>query len=175
MAERPEAWLRGPIEGVDPYLIPVAHALLQAGDDVQRAVGGLTVDELWARPGGAASIGFHLEHIAGATDRLLTYARGEALSEEQFRALKAEGDPGEPRAGATELVGATLAALETAMTQLRRTSPATLLEEREVGRSRLPTTVLGLLFHAGEHATRHTGQIITTARIVRARRDDVRE
>lgn len=56
------------------------------------------------------------------------------------------------------------------MTQLRRTSPASLLEEREVGRSRHPTTVLGLLFHAGEHATRHTGQIITTARIVLARR-----
>lgn len=170
MAGRPEAWLRGPIEGVDPYLMPVAHALLQAGDDLRRAVEGLTVDELWARPGGAASIGFHLEHIAGATDRLLTYERGEALSDEQFRALRAEGDPGKPRAGATQLLGATLAALEMAMTQLRHTSSATLLHEREVGRAKLPTTVLGLLFHAGEHATRHTGQIITTARIVRAGR-----
>jgi uncharacterized damage-inducible protein DinB len=28
--------------------------------------------------------------------------------------------------------------------------------------------VLGLLFHAAEHASRHTGQVVTTTKIVRA-------
>ena len=41
-----------------------------------------------------------------------------------------------------------------------------LLEPREVGRLRLPSTTLGLLFHAAEHATRHAGQALTTARIL---------
>jgi uncharacterized damage-inducible protein DinB len=167
MAGTPEAWLRGPIEGVDPTLMPVAHALLQAGEDLERAAADLSVDELWARPGGAASVGFHLKHIAGVTDRLLTYARGETLSDEQFRALRAEGDPGEPPATATELLRATLAALDEAMAQLSRTSPTTLFDAREVGRARLPTSVLGLLYHVGEHATRHTGQIITMTKVVR--------
>jgi uncharacterized damage-inducible protein DinB len=170
MARTPEAWLRGPIEGVDPHLMPVAHALLQAGEDLERAAAGLSVDELWARPGGAASVGFHLKHIAGVTDRLLTYARGETLSEEQFRALGAEGEAGDPPATAGELIRPTRAALDEAMAQLRRTSPATLLDPREVGRARLPTSVLGLLYHVGEHATRHTGQIITTTKVVRGER-----
>jgi uncharacterized damage-inducible protein DinB len=30
-------------------------------------------------------------------------------------------------------------------------------------------TSLGLLHHAAEHATRHTGQVVTTALIVRSR------
>ncbi len=36
-----------------------------------------------------------------------------------------------------------------------------------MGRGRLPSTVLGLLVHAAEHASRHAGQITTTARFVR--------
>jgi hypothetical protein len=35
-----------------------------------------------------------------------------------------------------------------------------------VGRGRLPSSVRGLLYHAGEHTTRHAGQAITTAKIV---------
>ena len=45
--------------------------------------------------------------------------------------------------------------------------PASLLEPRAVGRQRLPSTVLGLLYHAAEHATRHTGQAVTTTTILR--------
>ena len=37
-----------------------------------------------------------------------------------------------------------------------------------VGRAGLPTTVLGLLFHAAEHSTRHAGQAITTALLLRS-------
>src|SRR5262245_27364423 len=86
----PEAWLRGPLADVDPYLMPAAHALVQAGEDLADAVAGLDPDPLWARPGGAASVGFHLRHIPGALDRLLTYARGETLNDAQRAAAKAE-------------------------------------------------------------------------------------
>ena len=82
-----EAWLRGPIEGVPPLLMPVAHALVQAVEDLESAVAPLSADQLWVRPSGVASVGFHLRHIAGVVDRLFTYARGETLGREQLIAL----------------------------------------------------------------------------------------
>jgi uncharacterized damage-inducible protein DinB len=60
------------------------------------------------------------------------------------------------------------AAIDVALAQLRATPRAALLEAREVGRARLPSTVLGLLFHVAEHTQRHTGQVIATAKVVRA-------
>lgn len=167
MSRLPEAWLRGPIDGVDPYLMPVAHALVQAAEDLDTAVAGLTGDLVWARPGGAASIGFHLRHIAGVLDRLLTYARGDALSDEQLRALRAEGEPGDPPAQVEALVRNARAAIDAALEQVRATPRERLLEPRAVGRKQLPSTVLGLLYHASEHVTRHTGQVITTVKVVR--------
>jgi uncharacterized damage-inducible protein DinB len=41
-----------------------------------------------------------------------------------------------------------------------------LTEHRAVGRAQLPSTVLGLLFHAAEHTMRHTGQLLVTAKVV---------
>jgi hypothetical protein len=38
---------------------------------------------------------------------------------------------------------------------------------RQVGRAQLPSTVLGLLFHAAEHAQRHVGQLVTTSKVIR--------
>jgi uncharacterized damage-inducible protein DinB len=43
-----------------------------------------------------------------------------------------------------------------------------LLDFRGVGRAQLPSNVLGLLFHAAEHASRHTGQVVTTAKMLKA-------
>ncbi len=167
VSNAPEAWLAGPIDGVTPYVMPVAHALMQVGRDVE-SLADLTPDALWARPGGAASVGFHLKHVAGVLDRLLTYARGEDLALDQLAALRSEGHPGEPPANAVALVRDVRAAVERALAQVRSTAPETLLEPRAVGRKRLPTTVLGLLYHAGEHATRHVGQAVTTATILRS-------
>ena len=162
-----EAWLRGPVRDVDPYLMPAAHALVQVRDELAEAVKGLNRDQLWARPGGAASVGFHLRHIAGATDRLLTYARGEALSDAQRRTAGAESTPGEDEDPAA-LLARVDAAIEAALAQIRRTDRASLLDPRPVGRAALPSNVLGLVFHAAEHAQRHTGQAIATAKVVRA-------
>jgi uncharacterized damage-inducible protein DinB len=162
----PEAWLRGPIPGVAPELMPAAHALVQAGAEIEAAA-GLTTVQLWERPGGAASVGFHLRHLTASTDRLLTYARGEPLVPAQLRALADEGRPGEPPAGAAELLAAARAALDAAVAALRAADPDRLDDPRTVGRAALPTTVRGLLGHVAEHATRHAGQVVTTARIVR--------
>ena len=138
----PEAWLGGPIEGVTPYLMPVAHALVQVGRDVEK-VKDLSLDALWARPGGAASVGFHLKHVAGVLDRLPTYARGADLGEEQLGAMRREADPGEPPADAASLVQNARAAVEKALEQVRTVTPETLLEPRAVGRKRLPSSALG--------------------------------
>jgi uncharacterized damage-inducible protein DinB len=168
MSGASEAWLSGPIEGVPPLLMPVAHALVQVAADVEQAA-DLATDQLWTRPGGAASVGFHLRHIGGALDRLLTYARGEALGEAQVQAARGERQPGEPPADAAALVASVRTAVDRALAQVRATPQESLLEPREVGKQKLPSNVLGLLYHAAEHATRHAGQAISTAKIVRAR------
>ena len=160
----PEAWLRGPLPGYAPPLIPVAHALVQAREDVERVAADATTEELWRRPGEAASAGYHLQHLAGSLDRLLTYARGESLTEAQHAALKQEGATGAPPSA---LVQAVLAQIDLALDQVRRTPVQSLEEVRHVGRARLPSTVLGLLFHAAEHTSRHVGQLVTTLKVVR--------
>lgn len=162
-----EAWLRGPVEGVPALLLPAAHSLIDAVEDIESAVEGLTVVQLWVEPGGAASIGFHLNHVPGSLDRLLTYARGEALSPDQFSALRQEADPGDPPAGATVLLDRLREARDRTLDVYRGTDPSTLQDPRGVGRAGLPSTVFGLLFHAAEHARRHAGQVVATARIVR--------
>lgn len=169
-APAPEAWLRGPIAGIDPWLMPAAHALVHAREDLTRAAAGLTHAQLWARPGGAASIGFHIRHAAGATRRLLTYARGEQLDDARIAAAAAERDPAGPEVSAEALVSEAGVAFEEALAQLRATPRDGLLEPRGVGRAALPSTVLGLLFHAAEHAARHAGQVVALAKVVRAER-----
>ena len=95
MAE-PEVWLRGPLDGYHPLVMPVAHSLLQVREDLARRERSVTASQLWARPGGAASIGFHIRHTGGALDRLLTYARGDALAAPQLVFLAGEEAPGDP-------------------------------------------------------------------------------
>ncbi|MFL5577734.1 MAG: DinB family protein [Gemmatimonadaceae bacterium] len=163
----PEAWLSGPVAGVAPELQPAAHALLQAAAEIRTAAAPLTTSELWVSPGGAASAGYHLRHVAGSLDRLLTYARGQSLDGPQRAALVTEALPGDPPADAATLIAGVERAVGHALEVLRRTPVETLGEARTVGRGKLPSTVLGLLFHAAEHAQRHAGQLVTTAKIVR--------
>ena len=163
-----EAWQRGPVPGFEPLLMPVVHALIQAREDLERLITTVPPDHVWRRPGGAASIGFHVRHAGGALDRLFTYARGESLSDAQRAALKGEGESGDPPAPLAAVVADVDRIIDAAMDQLRATSRDSLLDGRKVGRAGLPATVLGLLFHAAEHTTRHVGQAITTALIQRS-------
>ena len=166
-AAPPDPWLRGPVAEIPALLQPVAHAFIAAREDVDRALAGVGSDELWARPAGVASLGFQLAHLAGSTDRLLTYARGEALAEAQRADLARERAIADARPNAEDLVAAFRETIRRALEQLAATGEATLREPRVVGRAQAASTVLGLLFHAAEHAARHAGQIVTTAKIVR--------
>jgi uncharacterized damage-inducible protein DinB len=160
----PEVWLRGPLPDIPPLLQPVAHALLQAREEVVAEMACFPEGRLWERPSGVASVGFHLQHLSGVLDRLFTYARGKGLDEPQARKLAAEGTP-EPGTGSHELVAAFERQVDLALEQLRNTNERTLTEYRAVGRAQLPSTVLGLLVHAAEHTQRHVGQLLVTVRV----------
>jgi uncharacterized damage-inducible protein DinB len=164
-----EAWQRGPIAGVPALLQPVAHILIQVGESVDAIVAPLSPADWNARPEGVASPAFHLRHMTGVIDRLFTYARGESLSDDQFAALRAEGDP----LAASDL-GQTIeqlhARIAAAVAELQTIDVATLGEFRAVGRAKLPSTVIGCLVHGAEHAMRHVGQLSVTVRVVTAQR-----
>src|SRR4030095_12637667 len=108
-AAPPEAWMRGPIEGIDPMLMPVAHALIQARDELERMSSQIPAEHVWLRPGGAASIGFHVKPPGAALDRLFPYARGERLSDAQKEAFRSEAEAGNPPSSLADLVNATSA------------------------------------------------------------------
>jgi uncharacterized damage-inducible protein DinB len=165
-----EWWQRGPIDGVHDVLQPVAHILLQVRESVGEMVAPLTQEEWNARPAGIASAAFHVRHIAGVIDRLFTYARGDALSAEQFAAIRTESEPlrSEDVPAALALLSARV---DAAIAQLRQTDARTLGEFRGVGRAQLPSTVIGCLVHGAEHAMRHVGQLSVTVRIASAEQD----
>lgn len=163
----PEAWLRGPLDGVPGPLMPAAHSLIDAVEDIEGAVEGLQPEQIWITPGGAASIGFHLKHVPGSIDRLLTYARGEGLTREQLSSVSGEKDAGDPPPALNELLAELRHARDRALDVYRTTDPASLGDPRGVGRAQLPSTVMGLLFHAAEHSRRHAGQVVATALIIR--------
>ena len=164
----PEVWLRGPIAGIQPLLQPAAHAIQQVGEDVIPIVQHLTPAQLWARPGGAAAIGFHLAHLPGSLDRLLTYSRSEPLSARQLAELADERTVHDDRPELDQLLERFSARLDAAIDYLRTVPSDSLLLPREVGRKRLPSTTLGLIFHAAEHSSRHAGQIVSLTRVVQA-------
>lgn len=168
MQSEREAWLCGALEGVSPLLMPAAHALVQAAADIERAASDLSVAEIWAKPHGAPSVGFHLRHVAGSIDRLLTYARGEPLDARQLAALAAESEAGDSPDSAAKLIASVKQRIDEALAVIKTTHENSLFISRTVGREHLPTNVFGLLFHIAEHTQRHTGQIVTTARIARA-------
>jgi uncharacterized damage-inducible protein DinB len=146
-------------------LQPAAHALVQAQRDVAALAPEIDSALLW-RERGAATAGFHLLHLAGALDRIYTYARGEMLNDEQKAALRAEA-VAHPELSAKDLLALVNGRVDRALDQLRATDPGRVLEERRVGRAGLPSNVLGLLFHGAEHTTRHVGQFISTVKLLR--------
>jgi uncharacterized damage-inducible protein DinB len=159
-----EPWLRGPIPGLDLKVSPILYAFTHSREDLARCTDGLTPDQLWSSPYSLASVGFHIRHIAGSTDRLMTYLTASQLTDSQIAFLKTESTPGATR---DELLAALDAAFVQAESIVRSIDPSRLSDPREVGRKRLPTTVAGLLTHIAEHTQRHTGQAITTAKLVR--------
>lgn len=169
--EPTEPWLRGTHSDVAAVPRAAIHAFEQAGEDVEAWCAELTDAELAATPYGLPSIAFQLRHIAGSMDRLLTYAEGRALNEQQLAALQSEGGA---EISADALFEQFAAALKLSSERVRNlgASAAALQEARTVGRKNLPSTVTGLLVHVAEHTQRHVGQAITTAKILLTQRDE---
>lgn len=161
----PEPWLRGPIAGVHPLVMPVFFTFAHVREELNKQTAGLTDAQVWAKPANTtASLGFHLKHMAGSVDRLMTYLGGAQLSQAQLETLKHESEAGASLDSMLRLVTDSFAAAEQ---QLRKIDPDSLYEPRVVGRRELPTTVLGLIVHISEHTQRHLGQAVTTAKLVR--------
>ncbi|HWD89329.1 MAG TPA: DinB family protein [Mucilaginibacter sp.] len=162
-----EVWLRGPIIGVPPLLQPVAHALLQAREEVDVMMVGFPEIFIWVKPSNMASPAFHLQHFTGVLDRLFTYARGETLSTAQLEYLSLEGRETQNAPGLDEMLANFHTQVDKSIEQLKATDANTLTEVRGVGRAQIPSTVIGLLTHAAEHVMRHTGQLLVTSRLLR--------
>lgn len=163
----PEPWLRGTLQEVPAVHRAVLHALELAEIDLHHWCDPLTDDEFNQHYDGIAPVAFHLRHIARSIDRLLTYAEGRALDEAQIAALKSESAAGVPR---DEVLAELDTSLARAAERLRAIDPHSLEAFRVVGTKKLATSVGGLLVHVADHTQRHTGQAITTAKFVRARR-----
>lgn len=158
-----EPWMRGPIPGIEPLVMPVFFSFQMVREDLEHHSEGITQEQLWMRVGSLAPLGFHLRHIAGSVERLTAYLMNESLTPEQLASLKEELTPG---ATLPELLTALDMTLKATEDRLRTLDPATIHEHRYIGRKRLPTTVLGLLVHMAEHSQRHLGQAVTTAKLV---------
>lgn len=162
----PEVWLRGPLPGILPALQPVAHALLQAREELNEIMHDFPAALLWVRPAGMASAGFHLQHMTGVLDRLFTYANAQMLSETQLNWLAAEGKIPERPVTTDELVQYFNRQVAHAIASIGATPGAHLFDARGVGRAQIPTTVMGLMVHAAEHTMRHLGQLLVTVKVV---------
>ncbi len=157
-----EPWMRGTHGELDPLRRAVVHALELAEEDAERWCAPMDTEAMFAAPYQLAPVAFHLRHIARSLDRLLTYAEGGSLGEEQLAALSTEKRPGT----AIEILTEFRNGLRSAKFRVMAFDPGTYTEARGIGRKQLPTTVAGLLIHCAEHTQRHAGQMVTMAKLV---------
>ncbi len=165
-----EPWLRGTYADVPAVARAILHALDLAQDDITKWTAGLTDAEVHAQPLELPPVAFHLKHIARSIDRILTYAEGGQLTSEQLTALKAEQGGDESLA---ELLGEVEASFANAAERVRTLAGADFNIPRGVGRKHLPTSIGGALIHVADHTQRHVGQVVTTAKVLRALRSAI--
>lgn len=158
----PEPWMRGILPGINPVIGHLLRASEHIQEDLARAIAGLNVEQIWAKPHGMTSAGFHAKHLAGSTERLCTYLEGKQLTEEQLAAIAQENQGGE---SAEDLIGAVRQSLVRYEKLVRALTPEKFAEKREIGRRRLETTAISLAIHIAEHGQRHVGQAISAAKL----------
>ena len=165
----PEVWLRGPITNISPYLQPAAHALLQVSEDLPALFQDFPETLLHDKVLGKASVAFHLKHLTGVLDRMMSYAQEKSLSEKQFQFLKNEKEQF-AEDHAQLLISQFQEKVQEALRYFTSLKDADLTSFRAVGRQKLPSSLLGLLFHAAEHAQRHYGQLLLTVTFLKAQK-----
>ena len=158
--------MRGTHGELDPVRRAAVHALELAEEDVARWCGELDDEAMFARPAGLPPVAFHLRHAVRSLDRLLTYAEGRALDEEQLARLGSEMGSEMVENSTAEVLQEFGDGIAKAKVRVRAFEPASYGETRGIGRKQLPTTVAGLLIHCVEHTSRHVGQAVTTAKVV---------
>lgn len=163
MENGPEPWMRGTHAELEPVQRAVVHALEQTLEDAELWCAPLDLRQLNATPYNLPSVAFHLRHIARSLERLRTYAAGQPLHDEQLAALATEHDAATDTAA---VITEFRADVHAAIAWAKSVPTAEFAKPRGIGRKQLPTTVAGLLVHCAEHTQRHTGQFVTTAKLV---------
>jgi len=167
MKDKREVWQRGPVQNIPELLQPVAHALLQAREELFDIMSNFPEKLLWERPGGVACPAFHLQHLTGVLDRLFTYAKELALNDEQLYSLSIEGNKEKCPFTLSTMLELFYKQVDISLSELSKTNIDTLTDKREIGRQKIPTTLIGLYVHAAEHTMRHIGQLLVTVRIIK--------
>ena len=162
---RIEPWLRGVEPGVDPVIGHLLHGSQHLREDMQAALGTLSVKQLWTPVHGLTCAGFQAKHLAGSTLRLCTYLIGGQLSSEQVAAIALESQGSEDAAQLCETVNQALGHYDNL---IRALGPEEFGAIREIGRKRLQTTVISLAIHIVEHGMRHVGLTIAAAKAAHA-------
>lgn len=162
-----EPWLRGTHTDVPAAGRAVVHALELALDDLRRWTAGLTEAEVHAAPFGLTPVATQLRHIAGSVDRILTYAEGKRLSDEQLARQQTEEGGGQSLG---DLMAAVEASIAGALARIPALAGQDLEQARAVGRKQLPTSLGGVLIHVADHTQRHVGQVVVTAKVLRGLR-----
>jgi hypothetical protein len=161
----PEAWMRGSIPDLHPVASHLIRAAQQIREDADAALGDLSPTQIWSDPHGVTSPGFHAKHLAGSTNRLLTYLAGSQLTDEQLAAIPHEGKGHE---SAAELMALISPAFDRYDEAVRNLSPDAFGDQREIGRKRHPATAISIAIHIVEHAQRHIGGLIAAAKLTRS-------
>ncbi len=164
MAQR-EVWLREPAVTLDPLRHLLLCTLEQAREEIAAATFGFSDEQVWSRPFGLSPLGFHIRHIAGSIDRLLTYAEEREISEEQLAVLRVELSDIQPLAA---LLSGLNGCLAESRHRIEALDAGALGDTRHIGRARIATPLGTLLAHIAEHTARHMGQIATTSKLLRA-------
>ena len=169
-----EPWLSGTHSDVPAVGRAVLHALDLALGDITRWTEGLTDIEVHTLALSLPPVAFHLRHIARSVDRILTYAEGRQLTPEQLAALKSEqiGPEHDERETLAALIAEVEISFSNAADRIRTLATADFNTFRGVGRKQLPTSIGGALIHVADHTQRHAGQVITTAKVLKALREN---
>jgi len=160
-----EPWMSGTLPDLPPVIAALLYSFQQAREDLEKYTSGLTDGQLWRRDGDIGSVGFHIRHIAGSVDRLVTYASGQSLSAARMQVLREEdSDLGPTREELLKLLDDKLTQAEK---NIRSLDPATFADIREIGRKRMAVPLGVLLVHISEHTQRHVGAAIVTAKLAK--------
>ena len=144
------------------HFIARARAYLSSSylPKIERCLEALTDEDIWWRANRESnSIGNLLLHIDGSTRMWIISGVGNAPNLRQ-RQQEFDERRGFSRAELAARLRATVAEADAV---LARVESDALMERRQVGEVEL--TVLGAIFHAVEHFSMHTGQVITLTKL----------